>query len=181
MSRAAPIPIPMSPRVPRVPITMDSKTAHRILNAHPFVAGYLLTKRQGRMLAEFICTDDELKKCGPNLATAANLAFTRANRGQCCLALRFDEEEPPVLGTFWVRSVVPSFDGEKPNPKIPPLDVEKAFPGLDFGEVKTLCLRWPAQFDEPDWLRPRMVTVVQMIKNKNEAQRIAAEQRCDAL
>ncbi|KIY66127.1 hypothetical protein CYLTODRAFT_423735 [Cylindrobasidium torrendii FP15055 ss-10] len=182
MSRYAPsMSLKISHTVPRVPITMDRETVQQVLRADPFVVGYLLTKDQGRMLAEYICTEEELRDCGPNYATAASRALKRLKRKQCCLALRFEDEGPPVLGTFWVRSVCPSFDGKNPNPIIPLMDVEKTFPGLDFGEVKTLCLRWPPQFDEPDWLRPRMVTVIQMMENRKEAERIAAEQRCDAL
>ncbi|KIY66128.1 hypothetical protein CYLTODRAFT_491758 [Cylindrobasidium torrendii FP15055 ss-10] len=130
----------MSQRAPPVPITMDRKTVQRVLSADPFVIGYLLTMHQGRMLAKHLCTDDELENCGPNFATATNFVFLRLRKQQCCLVLRFDEEEPPVEGIFWIRSVLPSFDGKNPNPKIPPLDVEKTFPGLDFGEVKPLCL-----------------------------------------
>ncbi|KAJ7666260.1 hypothetical protein DFH06DRAFT_270832 [Mycena polygramma] len=136
----------------------------------PYVMGFSLSQEQMVELAKHLCTDEErshLPDC-PEVALNKYLKAKELQEG--FLPYR---EPDGVLRFLWIKGVIPSFNGQKPKLRLPPVDYEE-YPFLEgMGEISSQCIMWPRYVALPDWFLPRLYNFVIKWETKRQQQREA--------
>ncbi|KAJ7139669.1 hypothetical protein C8R44DRAFT_975430 [Mycena epipterygia] len=137
----------------------------------PYVIGYSLNYSQMTQLVPKICTPDECRLVPDHPEVALNQHLVAVKTQEAFLPYK---ETDGLIYYLWIKGVLPSFSGNKPTFKIPPVDLEM-YPDLaGLGHVKRRCIVWPIYLAVPMWFYPRLTAYTRM---QMEKQKIKQQQR----